>query len=126
MISVTRSSLGAADLRAATAFLVHVAALVALTETTNATDLDAPSPLVGAALGAKRAGEGPDPTLGLRMFFAVPDAAARVDPALGRPPGIEDDRKLARRWAVHRAQVRSALGEERLAQLARRLAVALG
>jgi len=121
-----RTSLGTADLRAATAFLVHVAALVALVESTNATDLDAPSTLVGAALAAKRAGEGPDPALGLRLFFAVPDAAARVDPALGRPPGIEGDRRLARRWAVHRAQVRSALGEERLAQLARRLAVALG
>src|SRR5262249_47339062 len=117
---------GSRDLRAATAFLVHVAALVALVEAASAADLDAPSPLVGAALGAKRAGEGTDPALGLRLFFAVPDAAARVDPALGRPPGLDDDRRLARRWAVHRAQVRSALGEERLAQLARRLAVALG
>jgi hypothetical protein len=119
------------DLRAATAFLGHVAALVALVEASGPADLDLPSPLVAAALGAKRAGDSTsprdgDPTLGLRLFFAVPDAAARVDPALGRPPGLEDDRRLARRWAAHRAQVRAAVGEERLAQLARRLAVALG
>lgn len=120
-----RSSLPAADLRAATAFLVHVGALVALGESLQP-DLDAPSPVVAAALGAKRAGEAADPALGLRLFFAVPDAAIRVDAALGRPPGIDDDRRLARRWAAHRAQVRAALGEERLAQLARRLAVALG
>ena len=120
-----RSNLPTRDLRTATAFLVHASVLVALGESLQP-DLDAPSPVVAAALAAKRAGDAGDPSLGFRLFFAIPDAALRVDPALGRPPGIEDDRRLARRWAAHRAQVRAALGEERLAQLARRFAVALG
>jgi hypothetical protein len=119
-----RASLPAADLRAVTAFLVHTAALVALGEV-GFPDLDASSPLVAAALGSRRGTDSSDPALGLRLFFAVPDAAARADAALGQPPGLAGDPRLQRRFAAHRAQVRAALGEERLGQLGRRLGAAL-
>jgi hypothetical protein len=112
------------DLRAVTAFLVHLAALVAVAET-NGVAPDAPSPLVAASLAARRSDKGRDAAAGLRLLFAVPAIAARVDPALGEPPGVGADSRLARRWSVHRAQVRAALGDERLDQLGRRLAVAL-
>jgi hypothetical protein len=88
-------------------------------------DLDAPSPVIAAALAAKRGELGATDATGARLFFCVPDVAARCDPALAAPPGMDGDPRLARRWAAHRAQVRAALGEERLAQLARRLLVCL-
>jgi hypothetical protein len=113
----------AADLRAVTAFLVHLAALVALAEAA-AVAIDAPSPLVAASL-ASRGGESREVVVGLRLLFAVPAVAARVDPALAEPPGVRADPRVARRWSVHRAQVRAALGDDRLDQLGRRLAAAL-
>jgi hypothetical protein len=122
------AALAPADLRAATAFLVHLCGLVAVAEAakTPAADADAPSPLVSAGLAAKRTAEPWDLSGGLRLLFAVPDVAGRVDPALGEPPGVGEEPLLRRRWAAHRAQVKAAFGDERLAQLARRLAVALG
>jgi hypothetical protein len=121
-------SLTGADVRAATAFLVHLNALCALAEADSgpADTLDAPSPLVASSLAARRGPELAQPeATGLRLFFCVPDVAARCDPALAAPPGISSEPRLSRRWAAHRAQVRAALGEERLAQLARRLLVCL-
>jgi hypothetical protein len=114
-----------ADVRAATAFLVHLNALCAIAEAQGG-DADAPSPLVAASLAARRGPElGQPEATGLRLFFCVPDVAARCEPALGTPPGITADGRVARRWAAHRGQVKAALGEDRLAQLARRLAVCL-
>jgi hypothetical protein len=114
--------LSAADVRAATAFLVHLNALAALAEV-GLPDPDAPSPLVASSLLAKRGVEiGAADASGARLFFCVPDVAARCEPALAVPPGLAAEPRLARRWAAHRTQVRQALGEERLAQLARRLA----
>lgn len=120
-----RGGLSRDDLRAVTAFLVHCAGLVALNEA-GFSDLGGASPLVASCLGARRSGDPADAPSGLRLWFAIPDVAGQVDPAFEAPPGIADDSGLARRWAVHRAQVRAAVGEERLGQLARRLAEALG
>jgi hypothetical protein len=117
--------LDAADVRAVTAFLVYLNALCAVAES-SAGELDAPSALVGASLAARRGPELAQPeATGLRLFFCVPDVAARCDPDLAAPPGLAGEPRAARRWAAHRAQVRAALGEERLAQLARRLAVCI-
>ena len=117
--------LSSSDVRAVTAFLVYLNALCAVAESKN-NELDAPSPLVGASLSARRSPELAQPeATGLRLFFCVPDVAARCDPELAAPPGLAGDARVARRWAAHRAQVRAALGEERLAQLARRLAVCI-
>src|SRR5262249_41888695 len=103
---------------------VHLAALLAIAEA-GRPEPDAPSALVAASLAAKRTGDPWDVASGLRLLFSVPDVAARVDPALGEPPGVRTDARVAQRWSVHRAQVRAAFGEERLAQLGRRLAAAL-
>jgi hypothetical protein len=91
-----------ADVRAATAFLVHQNALCALAEADSgpADTLDAPSPLVAASLSARRGPELAQPeATGLRLFFCVPDVAARCDPALAAPPGIAAEPRLARRTA---------------------------
>lgn len=119
-------ALAPADVRAVTAFLVHLNALCAIAEARGDGDLDAPSPLVAASLSARRGPElGQPEATGLRLFFCVPDVAGRCDAQLGAPPGIAGDTRVARRWAAHRSQVRAALGDERLAQLARRLAACL-
>jgi hypothetical protein len=117
--------LASADVRAITAFLVYLNALCALAEAPGS-EADGPSALVAASLAARRGPElGQPEATGLRLFFCVPDVAARCDPDLAEPPGLAGDPRVARRWAAHRAQVRAALGEERLAQLARRLAVCI-
>ena len=67
-----------ADVRTAAAFLVHLNVLLALAETRDR-DLSARSPLLSAVLSPERAGQRPR---GLSTFFALPAAAALVDPRL--------------------------------------------
>jgi hypothetical protein len=106
-----------ADVRAVTAFLVHLNALLALSET-GERDLGAKSPLLSAVLSPERANQRPR---GLATFFAVPAAASLVDPLLAEPPGLTDDAALTERWTRHRAQVVEGVGEAVIETLAGRL-----
>jgi hypothetical protein len=105
------------DVRAVTAFLVHLNVLLALGET-GERDLGARSPLLSAVLSPERAGQR---QRGLVTFFALPAAAALVDPRLAVPPGVVEDAALAERWARHRAQVLESVGEAVIETLAGRL-----
>jgi hypothetical protein len=106
-----------ADVRAVTAFLVHLNALLALAET-GERDLGAKSPLLSAVLSPERASQR---QRGLATFFAVPAAAALVDPLLAEPPGLAEDAALSERWRRHRAQVLEGVGEAVIETLAGRL-----
>lgn len=106
-----------ADVRAVAAFLVHLNALLAMAET-GERDLGARSPLLSAVLSPERASQRPR---GLATFFAVPAAAALVDPRLAEPPGLAEDAALRERWARHRAQVVEGVGEAVIETLAGRL-----
>ena len=107
----------AADVRAVTAFLVHLNALLALGETGDR-DLGSRSPLLSAVLSPERASQRPR---GLATFFAVPAAAALVDPLLAEPPGMREDAALTERWMRQRAQVVEGVGEAVIETLAGRL-----
>lgn len=102
--------------RAVTAFLVHLAALFALDEV-HSRDLDGPSQLIKTAADEKDAG--------LLALLTVPAVAAAVDGRLAAPPGIDEDAQLARRWKAHRTQVRAAVGEARISELAGKLGALL-
>jgi hypothetical protein len=106
-----------ADVRAVAAFLVHLNALLALSEAEDR-DLGPRSPLLSAVLSPERAGQR---QRGLAAFFALPAALALVDPRLGVPPGIGEDPVLADRWTRHRSQVVEGVGEAVIETLAGRL-----
>jgi hypothetical protein len=106
-----------ADVRAVSAFLVHLNALLCLAET-GERDLGSRSPLISAVLSPERAGQR---QRGLATFFALPGALAMVDPLLAAPPGLVDDAALAARWRRHRAQVIEGVGEALIEALAGRL-----
>lgn len=105
------------DVRAVTAFLVHLNALCCLGEL-GLREPDAKSPLLSTVLSADAAGQRPR---GLATLFALPGAVGLVDPRLAQPPGIDALPALARRWRVHRAQTAELLGEPVLDALAARL-----
>ncbi len=104
------------EARAVVAFFVHVMSLVALAEV-GFPDLDAPSPVIANALR--------DPEGGAAVACALPNAAARIEPALQAPPGVSEDPRLLRRFRAHRLQVEKALSAEKLRELALRLRSAL-
>ena len=106
-----------ADVRAVTAFLVHIAALFALGEI-HLREVNAKSPLISTVLAAEAAGQRPR---GLTTLFALPGALANVDPRLATPPGIESIPALAARWRVHRAQTAELLSDAVIDALAQRL-----
>lgn len=106
-----------ADVRVVAAFLVHLNALLAHSES-YAPEESAKSPLLAAVLAPERAGQRPR---GLAVFFALPLALAEIDSQLAEPPGIRSDPRLARRWERYGAQVKEALGDALLETLVRRL-----
>jgi hypothetical protein len=106
-----------ADVRAVTAFLVHLSALFCLGEI-QMRELNAKSPLISQVLAAEAAGQRPR---GLTTLFALPGALALVDPRLATPPGIESIPALAARWKVHRAQTSELLSDLVIDALAQRL-----
>jgi hypothetical protein len=93
----------AAEVRAATAFLVHVGVLAAMDDASVA--LEAP----GAAL-----------------FWALPDVVLPVAPILAQPPGVADEARLAARWTARRERAVELLGAHRIAELRQQLAARLG
>jgi hypothetical protein len=111
-----------ADVRAVTAFLVHLNALFCLGEL-SLREAGAKSPLISTVLSAEAAGQRPR---GLATLFALPGAVALVDPRLSIPPGIEGFEALAKRWMVHRAQTAELLSEAVIDALAQRLRRHLG
>jgi len=106
-----------ADVRAVTAFLVHLSALYALGEI-HLREINAKSPLISTVLAAEAAGQRPR---GLTTLFALPGALATVDPRLATPPGIESIPALAARWRIHRAQTAELLSDAVIDALAQRL-----
>lgn len=106
-----------ADVRAVTAFLVHLAALFCLGEL-HLREIHAKSPLISTVLAAEAAGQRPR---GLTTLFALPGALASVDPRLATPPGIDAIPALAARWNVHRAQTAELLSDAVIDALAQRL-----
>ena len=106
-----------ADVRAVTAFLVHLAALFALGEI-HLREVNAKSPLISTVLSAEAAGQRPR---GLTTLFALPGALATVDPRLATPPGIDAIPALAARWRVHRTQTAELLSDAVIDALAQRL-----
>lgn len=122
--SLLTAGLPAADVRAVTAFVVHLACLVVAAEAEPAGG-DVVSSLVHASLAnAALAARGGEPT-GIGLLFAVPEVAARVDDALGWPPGLEAVPGVAGRFRARRAQARDALGWTLVDELAASLAAAL-
>ncbi|WP_428266893.1 hypothetical protein, partial [Haliangium sp.] len=111
-----------ADVRAVAAFLVHLAALLALDEV-HLPDLDAPSAALTTVLAPERAGKR---ARGLATFLALPAALRAVDVHLSAPPGLAADPRLARRWRAHRDQVSEGVGESVIATLAGRLGRRMG
>lgn len=106
-----------ADVRAVTAFLVHLNALLCMGEL-HLREPDAKSPLLSTVLSVEGAGQRPR---GLATLFALPGAVALVDGRLAVPPGTEAMPALARRWAVHRAQTAALLSDAVIEGLAGRL-----
>lgn len=106
-----------ADVRAVTAFLVHLNALFCFGEL-HLREAGAKSPLISTVLAPEAAGQRPR---GLATLFALPGAVALVDPRLATPPGIDQVPELAKRWAVQRAQATEMLSEAVIEALAQRL-----
>jgi hypothetical protein len=106
-----------AEVRAVTAFLVHLAALFCFAEL-GLREAGAKSPLISTVLAAEAAGQRPR---GLATLFALPGALAVVDPRLATPPGLAALPALAARWRVHRAQAAELLGDAVIDALAARL-----
>jgi hypothetical protein len=103
--------------RAATAVLVHHAALLA-DAATHAVDHHAPSAPIARALSDAEARDA-------QLFLAIPDVASEIAPELAAPPGLDADERVARRWKAHRKQVRGAVDVGRRAALSEKLAAAL-
>jgi hypothetical protein len=106
-----------ADVRAVSAFLCHLNALYCLAEL-NLREPGAKSPLLSTVLSAEAAAQRPR---GLATLFALPGALALVDKRLATPPGISEQKQLAQRWAVHRAQAAELLSDAVIEALAQRL-----
>jgi hypothetical protein len=106
-----------ADVRAVTAFLVHLSALFCLGEI-HLREVHAKSPLISTVLASESAAQRPR---GLTTLFALPGALAAVDPRLATPPGIESIPALAARWRVHRQQSAELLSDAVIDALAQRL-----
>lgn len=105
-----------ADIRAVSAFLVHLNALLAVSE---ADDRDVRrSALLNAVLAPSRAGARPR---GLSTFFALPAALAAVDPRLAEPPGLDSDPRVRARWNQHREQIAQSVGDAVIEALSARL-----
>lgn len=111
-----------ADVRAVAAFLVHVAALLAMAEA-HLTSASAKSPLLSAVLAG---GPGPGRPRGLATFFALPVALERVAPRLGTPPGLAAEPAWQRRWQVLKSQAAELVGQPLIDSLAARLGRHLG
>jgi hypothetical protein len=94
----------AVEVRATTAFLVHVGVLAALDEGTPADPADA----------------------ALALFWALPDVVEPVELALAAPPGIAAEARLDARWRARRARAVRTLGEDRIDSLRKSLEVRLG
>ncbi|MCE9577750.1 MAG: hypothetical protein K8W52_31745 [Deltaproteobacteria bacterium] len=118
-----------ADVRTVAGFLTYVNALYAMAEAgarrnerpirgAPAAVDDGKSALLTAVLASERAGQRPR---GLATFFALPNALAMVDERLAKPPGLDQEPAIARRWKAHRAQVAEAVGEPVIEALAERL-----
>lgn len=105
------------DIRAVSAFLVYLNALIALSEV-RMRDRAAKSPLLTTILARDRAGHWPR---GLDTFLALPNALAHIDPRMAEPPGLNDEPQLYQRWRVHREQVAAGVGETVIINLVRRL-----
>jgi hypothetical protein len=105
------------DVRAVAAFLVHLDALFGMGEP-HLREAQAKSPLISTVLSAEAAGQRPR---GLATLFALPGALAVVDKRLATPPGISEQKQLAQRWAVHRAQAAELLSDAVIDALAQRL-----
>jgi hypothetical protein len=106
-----------ADVRAVAAFLIYINALFCLAEL-NLREPGAKSPLISTVLAAEAAGQRPR---GLATLFALPGAMALVEPRVATPPGISEQKPLAMRWAVHRAQTAELLSDAVIEALAQRL-----
>ncbi len=107
----------AADVRAVAAFLVHLNALLAMSEA-DARDRQR-SALLNQVLAPEKAGARPK---GLATFFALPAALASVDRQLCEPPGLDSDPRLRERWRQHRKQVQLEVGDAFIDHLASKLA----
>lgn len=112
-----------ADVRVVAAFLIHLSALLTLDElaaTPRGARRASPgrSPLLATVLSPERAGNRPR---GLSTFFALPAAAAMIDPLLAEPPGLRDEPELGALWDAHRAQAVEGVGEGVVTSLAERL-----
>lgn len=105
------------DVRAVSAFIVHLNALYCLAEL-NLREPGAKSPLISTVLAPEAAGQRPR---GLATLFALPGALALVEPRLANLPGIAEQPALAQRWAVHRAQAAEVLSDAVIEALAARL-----
>jgi hypothetical protein len=105
------------ELVAVCQLLIHISVLLALAEARAERSL-APSPLLREVLEGARLDAEHD---GLTTLLALPDAAARVDPARFTPPGLEAEPVAFSRWKAHRAQIRAACEDARLDKLASRL-----
>ncbi len=106
-----------ADVRAVSAFIVHLNALFCVAEM-NLREPGAKSPLISTVLAPEAAGQRPR---GLATLFALPGALSLVEPRLAMLPGIAAQPALALRWAVHRAQTAEILSEAVIESLAARL-----
>ncbi|CAN5893342.1 hypothetical protein BH11MYX3_BH11MYX3_09120 [soil metagenome] len=106
-----------ADVRAVSAFIVHLNALFCLAEV-NLREPGAQNPLISTVLAPETAGQRPR---GLATLFALPGALALIEPRLAVLPGIAEQPALALRWAVHRAQTAEILSDAVIEALAARL-----
>ncbi|MGE0550797.1 MAG: hypothetical protein AB7O24_24250 [Kofleriaceae bacterium] len=106
-----------ADVRAVSAFLVHLNALFCLGEL-QLREATAKSPLLSTVLSAEAAGQRPR---GLATLFALPAALAVVDPRIAKPPGVAETPALERRWKAQRTQAAELLGDAVIEALATRL-----
>lgn len=111
-----------ADVRAVAAFLSHLSALLAMAEA-HLTSPAAKSPLLSAVLAG---GPGAGRPRGLATFFALPVALDRVEPRLGRPPGLAAEAVWQRRWVAFKSQAIELVGQPLIDSLAARLARHLG
>ena len=112
-----------ADVRTVTAFLIYLATLLALAEVDESPrskrrGAQRVSPLLSAVLSADKAGARPR---GLATFFALPTAAAMIDPIFSEVPGVSEEPALGSVWRAHCRQAKAGLGDGVIASLAERM-----
>ena len=105
------------DVRAVIGFLIHLSALVAMSEM-RLRDRTAKSPLLTTVLARERSGHWP---CGMATFLALPNALQKIDDRLAEPPGLREEPRLLQRWRVHREQVEAGVGEAVIETLIQRL-----